>query len=67
MGAYSGVQVNPLATGYVRGHDAENSMNDHDGPRRRTVEIAAAIVYLASPASTYVTVAILSIEGGYTA
>jgi len=42
-------------------------MNDHDGPRRRTVEIAAAIVYLASPASTYVTVAILSIEGGYTA
>jgi NAD(P)-dependent dehydrogenase (short-subunit alcohol dehydrogenase family) len=30
-------------------------------------EIAAAIVYLASPASTYVTGAILSIDGGYTA
>jgi NAD(P)-dependent dehydrogenase (short-subunit alcohol dehydrogenase family) len=42
-------------------------MNDHDGPRRRTVKIAAAIVYLASPASTYVTGVILSIEGGYTA
>ena len=30
-------------------------------------EIAAAIVYLASPASTYITGAILSIDGGYTA
>jgi len=30
-------------------------------------EIAAAIVYLASLASTYVTGAILSIDGGYTA
>jgi NAD(P)-dependent dehydrogenase (short-subunit alcohol dehydrogenase family) len=30
-------------------------------------EIAAAVVYLASEASTYVTGAILSIDGGYTA
>jgi len=30
-------------------------------------EIAAAIVYLVSAASTYVTGAILSIDGGYTA
>ena len=30
-------------------------------------EIAAAVVYLASAASTYVTGAILSIDGGYTA
>ena len=30
-------------------------------------EIAAAIIYLAFPASTYVTGAILSIDGGYTA
>ena len=44
VGAYNGVRVNPLATGYVRGHDAENSMNDPDGPRWRTVEMAAAIV-----------------------
>ena len=61
------MQVNPLGTGYVRGHDAENFMNDHDGPRRRTVKIATAILYLAPPASTYVTGAILSIEGRYTA
>jgi NAD(P)-dependent dehydrogenase (short-subunit alcohol dehydrogenase family) len=30
-------------------------------------EIAAAVVYLTSEASTYVTGAILSIDGGYTA
>lgn len=30
-------------------------------------EIAAAVVYLASAASTYVTGVILSIDGGYTA
>jgi galactitol 2-dehydrogenase (L-tagatose-forming) len=30
-------------------------------------EIAAAVVYLASAASTYITGAILSIDGGYTA
>jgi galactitol 2-dehydrogenase (L-tagatose-forming) len=30
-------------------------------------EVAAAVVYLASEASTYVTGAILSIDGGYTA
>jgi NAD(P)-dependent dehydrogenase (short-subunit alcohol dehydrogenase family) len=30
-------------------------------------EVAAAVVYLASAASTYVTGAILSIDGGYTA
>ena len=34
---------------------------------RPSEQIAAAIVYLASEASTYVTGAILSIDGGYTA
>jgi galactitol 2-dehydrogenase (L-tagatose-forming) len=31
-----------------------------------TSEIAASVLYLASPASGYVTGAILSIDGGYT-
>jgi galactitol 2-dehydrogenase (L-tagatose-forming) len=37
------------------------------GARFEVSEIAAAVVYLASAASTYVTGAILSIDGGYTA
>jgi galactitol 2-dehydrogenase (L-tagatose-forming) len=32
-----------------------------------TSEVAAAVLHLASPASGYVTGAILSIDGGYTA
>ena len=41
--------------------------HDPDGPPRRTIRGAAAVVYLASAASTDVTGAILSIDGGYTA
>ena len=39
-GTYSGVQLNPLATRLC----AADMMNDHDGPRRRTVKIATAIL-----------------------
>jgi NAD(P)-dependent dehydrogenase (short-subunit alcohol dehydrogenase family) len=41
--------------------------HDTDGASRRTVGDRAAVVYLASAASTYITGAILSIDGGYTA
>ena len=76
--AKSGVRVNALAPGYVA---TDMTLKMRERPELFNVwldmtlmgrigepsEIAAAIVYLASPASTYVTGAILSIDGGYTA
>jgi len=76
--AKSGVRVNAPAPGYVA---TEMTLKIRERPELFNVwlemtpmgrigepsEIAAAIVFLASPASTYVTGAILSIDGGYTA
>jgi galactitol 2-dehydrogenase (L-tagatose-forming) len=76
--AKSGVRVNALAPGYVA---TDMTLKMRERPELFNVwldmtpmgrigepfEIAAAIVYLASAASTYVTGAILSIDGGYTA
>jgi galactitol 2-dehydrogenase (L-tagatose-forming) len=76
--AKSGVRVNALAPGYVA---TDMTMKMRERPELFNVwldmtpmgrigepsEIAAAVVYLASAASTYVTGAILSIDGGYTA
>lgn len=76
--AKSGVRVNALAPGYVA---TEMTLKMRDRPELFDVwldmtpmgrvgepsEVAAAVVYLASAASTYVTGAVLSVDGGYTA
>ena len=76
--AKSGVRVNALAPGYVA-TDMTLKMRERPelfntwldmtpmGRLGEPSEIAAAVVYLASAASTYVTGAILSVDGGYTA
>jgi galactitol 2-dehydrogenase (L-tagatose-forming) len=76
--AKSGVRVNALAPGYVA-TDMIQKMRERPelfnvwldmtpmGRLGEPSEIAAAVVYLASAASSYVTGAILSIDGGYTA
>jgi galactitol 2-dehydrogenase (L-tagatose-forming) len=76
--AKSGVRVNALAPGYVA---TDMTLKMRERPELFNVwldmtpmarigepsEIAAAVVYLASGASTFVTGSILSIDGGYTA
>ena len=76
--AKSGVRVNALAPGYVA---TDMTLKSRERPELFNAwldmtpmgrlgepsEIAAAVVYLASAASTYVTGAILSVDGGYTA
>ena len=76
--ATSGVGVNTLAPGYVA---TEMIQKMRERPALFNVwldmtpmgrigepsEVAASVLYLASAASTYVTGAILSIDGGYSA
>lgn len=76
--AKSGVRVNALAPGYV-GTEMTLKMRERPelfntwidmtpmGRLGTPQEIASAILFLASSASSYVTGAILSIDGGYTA
>ena len=75
--AKSGVRVNALAPGYI---GTEMIQKIRERPELFNVwvdmtpmgrigepsEVAAAVLYLASAASSYVTGAILSIDGGYT-
>lgn len=76
--AKSGVRVNALAPGYIA---TDMTLQMRERPELFNVwldmtpmgrlgtpsEVAAAVVYLASAASSYVTGAIISIDGGYTA
>lgn len=76
--AKSGVRVNALAPGYV-GTDMTLKMRERPelfnvwldmtpmGRCGEPSEIAAAALFLASPASSYITGSVLSIDGGYTA
>jgi galactitol 2-dehydrogenase (L-tagatose-forming) len=76
--AKSGVRVTALAPGYIS-TDMTLKMRERPelfnvwlemtpmGRLGETSEVAAAVLYLASSASGYVTGAILSIDGGYTA
>ena len=76
--AKSGVRVNALAPGYI-GTEMIQKIRERPelfnkwldmtpmGRIGEPFEVAAAVLYLASAASSYVTGAILSIDGGYTA
>jgi NAD(P)-dependent dehydrogenase (short-subunit alcohol dehydrogenase family) len=76
--AKSGVRVNALAPGYIGTEMIQKTRERpelfnvwvHMTPMGRIgepSEVAAAVLYLASAASSYVTGSILSIDGGYTA
>lgn len=70
-----GVRVNALAPGYVRTEMTPIDRPEFkrhwidDTPQQRaatTDEIAPSVVFLASPASSYMTGSVLTIDGGYT-
>lgn len=70
-----GVRVNALAPGYVRTEMTPIDRPEFrsrwidDTPQQRAAtpeEIAPSVVFLASPASSYMTGAVLTVDGGYT-
>lgn len=76
--ARHGILVNAIAPGYVRTEMTAHTLDQPEAGaviRAKTAlgraadvsEIAGAAVFLASPASSYVTGAILSVDGGWTA
>ena len=73
--AAAGIRVNAIAPGYVKTDMAPVDRPEfrrhwiEDTPQRRYAlpeEIAPAVVFLASPASSFMTGAVLVIDGGYT-
>jgi len=72
--AGSGIRVNAIAPGYVKTEMAPVDRPEFrrwmdDTPQRRYAlpeEIAPSVVFLASPASAFMTGAVLVIDGGYT-
>jgi NAD(P)-dependent dehydrogenase (short-subunit alcohol dehydrogenase family) len=73
--AGSGIRVNAIAPGYVKTEMAPVDRPEfrrhwiEDTPQRRYAlpeEIAPSVVFLASPASSFMTGAVLVIDGGYT-
>ncbi len=73
--ASSGIRVNAIAPGYVKTDMAPVDRPEfqrywiEDTPQRRYAlpeEIAPSVVFLASPASSFMTGAVLVIDGGYT-
>src|ERR1039457_1317218 len=73
--AGSGIRVNAIAPGYVKTEMAPVDRPEfrrhwiEDPPQRRYAlpeEIAPSVVFLASPASSFMTGAVLVIDGGYT-
>jgi NAD(P)-dependent dehydrogenase (short-subunit alcohol dehydrogenase family) len=73
--APAGVRVNAVAPGYVRTDMSPVDRPEFaarwlgDAPQQRAAapeEIAPAVVFLASPASSFMTGAVLVIDGGYT-
>jgi NAD(P)-dependent dehydrogenase (short-subunit alcohol dehydrogenase family) len=73
--AGAGIRVNAIAPGYVKTEMAPVDQPEfrrhwiEDTPQRRYAlpeEIAPSVVFLASPASSFMTGAVLVIDGGYT-
>lgn len=75
--AADNIRVNALAPGYVQTEMSQGGIDDPDwfpiwrsmtpmGRVAQPDEIAAATLFLAAPASSYVTGAVLVIDGGYT-
>ncbi|TIU95594.1 MAG: SDR family oxidoreductase, partial [Mesorhizobium sp.] len=69
--AKSGVRVNAVAPGYIATKMTSNPVSTWVeltpmGRLGRTEEIANVVQFLASDASSYMTGAILNVDGGYT-
>ncbi|WP_243895772.1 SDR family oxidoreductase [Paenibacillus sp. F411] len=71
-----GVQVNAIAPGYIETDNTEQLRNDKDryeailsripaGRWGRPEDLNGAVIYLASPASNYVTGTIVTVDGGW--